>query len=466
MPNQPATEKSRMASNSSACGPDSPHWAERMFPTQRYADDHRSPYEVDYSRIIHSASFRRLQGKMQILTSNDGDFHRTRMTHSLEVAQVGRGIVKHLKHSDTRPDVQAMLPEIALIDSVCLIHDLGHGPGSHGGENALHFCMRESGGFEANGQTLRILSKLEIFSEGHGSNLTRRTLLGTLKYPVSYSSMQTEPPSDGVVSPINGQLMLSQKHHTPPKCYLDSEQDVVNWIYAPFSASDRAAILKNKAKSFDCSIMDLADDISYGIHDLEDAIALGLVTEKQMQADIDPSVWGEFIDRMADRYPLEFQPVFGSRYNTLTSLLFSDDPAMTKKIIGRLVSYMLANTHVTHRPQYESDMFRLHATLHPNAMRLLDALKKFILQRVIWAPQVQQIRFKGQQMIIQLFAYLDHDPKHLLPSAIYQLYEAAGDANSKRRVICDYVASMTDTSLTQAYERLFSPRAGSSFDNL
>lgn len=326
--------------------------------------------------------------------------------------------------------------------------------------------MRTNGGFEGNGQTIRILTKLENFTEGHGSNMTRRTLLGTLKYPVAYSTAQPIPPADGTVSPINGQLMLSSQLHEPPKCFLDTEQDVIDWIYAPFSAADREAIFKNKAKSFDCSIMDLADDIGYGIHDLEDALHIGLVYPQQMQEDIDPALWAEFIERMTERYPLEFKSVLGSPYNALTETLFSGDPSKTKKIIGRLVSYMLANVYVTSRPGYESDMFRLHATLRPRAMRLLNALKTFIFKRVIRAPQVQQIRFKGQQMIIQLFAYLDHDPQSLLPTQIWNTYDAAEGIDAKRRVICDYIASMTDGSLTRAYERLFTPRAGSTLNAL
>ena len=445
---------------------DSQVWSERRQRSVQYADDQRTPYEVDYARVIHSASFRRLQGKTQILTSNDGDFHRTRMTHSLEVAQVALGILQQLQAKDTRSEVQAILPDRALLETICLVHDLGHPPFGHGGEVALNYCMRNNGGFEGNGQTLRILSKLEIFSEGHGSNLTRRTLLGALKYPVAYSAAQPVPAKDGVVSPINGQLMLSHKLHNPPKCYMDTEQDVVDWIYAPFSESDRSRIYAEKAKSLDCTIMDLGDDIAYGIHDLEDAISLGLVSAEQMDEDIEPSLWSDFLDRLQERYPLEYQPIFGSRYSALTRSLFSGDPAATKKVISRLVSYMLSNTKIVYRPQFESDMFRLCATLEPHAMRLLTALKRFILQRVIRAPQVQQIRFKGQNMIIQLFAYLDHDPRHLLPVHVYHEYQQAEDEDNQRRVICDYVASMTDDSLTQAYERLISPRAGSTFDNL
>lgn len=444
--------------------PQDPIWSERMKPTLRSPDDHRSPYQTDYSRVIHSASFRRLQGKMQILADSDGDFHRTRMTHSLEVAQIGAGIVQHLRATDHRPDVQNALPEHALIETICLVHDLGHPPFGHAGESALNQVLRNNGGFEGNGQTLRILSKLEIFSQNNGSNLTRRTLLGTIKYPVPYSAVCGEP-AEWINSPITGQPMLSEKHHSPPKCYLDTEQDVVEWIYAPFSDEEKELIVTSRAKSFDSSIMDLADDTSYAIHDFEDAIMLGLVTPKQMIADIEPGLWCDFFDYLDSRDDAANRSIFGSRYDAFAGDLFSDDPIMTKRLIGRLVSYMLANTYVRVRDEFQSDLYRLHATLQPNALRLIKALKHFIMERVIRSPQLRQIRFKGQNMIIQLFSYFDHDPR-LMPTQIYEQYRKAEGEDAQRRVIGDYIASMTDASLVRVYERLISPRAGSSFDNL
>ncbi|AXK43978.1 anti-phage deoxyguanosine triphosphatase [Erythrobacter aureus] len=446
--------------------PTSEKWSERMLPVAQSADDCRNPFEVDYSRVIHSASFRRLQGKTQILTSNDGDFHRTRMTHSLEVAQVAVGILKHLEATDRREDVARALPHPKLIEAISLLHDLGHPPGGHGGEVSLCYCMRNDGGFEGNGQTLRILSKLEIFTEEHGSNMTRRTLLGILKYPIAFSDAVDGPIPDGKPSPINGQILLSQHDHEPPKCYMDTERDVVDWIFQPLSADDRALVQSTRAKSFDCTIMDLADDLSYGIHDLEDAIALGLVSIEQMMEDIEPHLWSDFVRRMEEKNPTEYQDTTGTRYEGVLQALFSGDPHTTKKVISRLVSYMLSNTYVAERPDFASHMYRFKATMQPEAHRLLEGLKRFILNRVIRSPQVQQIRFKTQNMIVQLFAYLDHDPRHLLPAHIYAKYRAVGNPSSKRRVICDYIASMTDASLTQAYERLFSPRVGSSFDSL
>ncbi len=447
-------------------GPKSAAWSERIQPVQQSADDCRNPYEVDYSRVIHSASFRRLQGKTQILTSNDGDFHRTRMTHSLEVAQVAVGILKHLEATDEREDVRQMLPHPKLIEAISLLHDLGHPCGGHSAEVALNYCMRQDGGFEANGQTLRILSKLEIFTEEHGSNMTRRTLLGILKYPTPFSQAVDGPIPALKASPISGQLMLNQHEHEPPKCFMDTEQGVVDWILAPFSPDDKALIRANRAKSFDCTIMDIADDVSYAIHDCEDAVMTGLVSMEQMMEDIEPRLWEDFVRRMEEKNPTEYQDTTGTRYEAILSALFSGDPHTTKKVISRLVSYMLSNIYVAERPEFASKMYRFKAAMKPEAARLLEALKGFIFNRVIRSPQLQQIRVKTQTMIIQLFAYLDHDPRHLLPTPVYAQYRQANGPSAKRRVICDYIASMTDASLTQAYERLFSPRMGSSFDNL
>jgi dGTPase len=161
-------------------------WDDRREKRINQPDEVRGPAEVDYARVVHSASFRRLQGKTQILNLGDSDFYRTRLTHSLEVAQVGEGIAQFFrKFNSSHPAINSV-PSTSLIQTIGFTHDLGHPPFGHGGEVALNYCMRDKGGFEGNGQTLRILSKLEKFHESYGSNLTRRTLLGVLKYPTSY----------------------------------------------------------------------------------------------------------------------------------------------------------------------------------------------------------------------------------------------------------------------------------------
>lgn len=164
-------------------------WEKRFEPNDtRAKTDIRSEWERDYARLVHSSAFRRLQSKTQVLGLGESDFYRTRLTHSMEVAQIGTGIVHWLKekHKDDT-EISTALPCSALMNTICLAHDIGHPPFGHGGEVALNICMRDYGGFEGNGQTLRILSKLDKYTEKNGMNPTRRTLLGVLKYPASYN---------------------------------------------------------------------------------------------------------------------------------------------------------------------------------------------------------------------------------------------------------------------------------------
>lgn len=153
----------------------------------------RDQYGRDRARVIHSAGFRRLQAKTQVLGIGEGDFHRTRLTHSMEAAQIGRGIVRALeenwierRRAARYREWEEWLPSLNSIETIALAHDIGHPPFGHGGEIALNYAMRRNGGFEGNGQTLRLLSKLEAHTYGFGLDLTRRSLLGILKYPVAY----------------------------------------------------------------------------------------------------------------------------------------------------------------------------------------------------------------------------------------------------------------------------------------
>lgn len=160
-------------------------WSKRLKSQRKQDGDERPPSERDRSRVIHSAAFRRLQNKTQVFGIGESDFYRTRLTHSMEVAQIGRGIVLQLKK--TKPDYAKILPNHAQIEAICLAHDLGHPPFGHSGEIALNYAMEKHGGFEGNGQSLRIVTKLEKHTAGYGLNLTRRALLGILKYPCGYA---------------------------------------------------------------------------------------------------------------------------------------------------------------------------------------------------------------------------------------------------------------------------------------
>lgn len=455
--------------------PDTPEMLEtlqrRRLEKPDNPDDARTRFDIDYARIVHSSSFRRLQGKTQILNLGDSDFYRTRLTHTLEVAQIAGSILNQIKKGKIASLIdKELLPSHSLIQAICLTHDLGHPPFGHGGEVALNYCMRDAGGFEGNGQSLRILTKLEKFTPEHGANLTRRSLLGILKYPASYSSVASSvKPTLNDASAIN--QTINRKSAKPPKCYLDSEADVMTWLLETFHPDDVAAFQKSEAgdkpeshrkplhKSFDCSIMDIADDIAYGVHDLEDAVALKLVSEKDFE-DLVPAALAEnFLSDLSARGQ-------GVDYATFAKGLFADSVSR-KHYIGRLVHYFITNIEMHEMPGFIHPLLKYRLRINAAASPLLKALKQFVAQKVILSPKVQQLEFKGQRMVIAVFEVFASEPRAFLPpdvSALYDAYEKKDKTGA--RVICDYIAGMTDSYLMKTYDRLFSPHMGSVFDKL
>lgn len=435
-------------------------WTARMHPHHSKDGDQRSPYGIDYARVVHSEAFRRLSGVVQILGLQESAFQRNRLTHTLEVGQVAIGMVEQLR-ATAKEEIVDLLPSDRLMETISAIHDIGHPPYGHGGEVALNYAMRKHGGFEGNGQTLRLLTKLvEGSSTRSGANLTRATLLGALKYPVPYSMVAKDTVMEDIHSPIDNRMLLLHGKHEPPKCYLDTEADVVNWLFEPFSTSDQEAIVAQRAKAFLCTIMDRADDIAYGVHDLEDAITLEMVTREDLVSGpyaIDPMLWQEYLATH------DYGSLSTSPYEVFLDRLFGDH---TKGEIGRIVHYMIVNTTTRVRDGFESPMYRNEVVLRHNAERLLEALKRFVMKSVILAPTVQQLRFKGQQMIVDLFSYYAHDPKYLLPKHVSCEYMRAEEESDRMRVICDHIASMTDASLDKNWRRMFDPTFGSVFDPL
>jgi dGTPase len=449
-------------------------WIDRRDNWQVQAEDQRTPYDVDYARIVHSGSFRRLQGKTQILNLGDSDFYRTRLTHSLEVAQIGAGIARQLNvlkldNSNDLHPANKHIPPTPLIQSLGFMHDLGHPPFGHGGEVALQYCMHKNGGFEGNGQTLRILSKLENFSENHGANLTRRTLLGILKYPVPYSKVFNPIQTPYLDQTTTSIKVIDRKKSKPPKCYLDSENDVVEWIFENIQDDDielfqeietkESKHSKSKHKSFDCSIMDLADDIAYGVHDLEDAIALGLVIEKTFRKHITEEKCPSFLDALKAKYPSE---TANNVYEKFVSDLFANS-GKRKHSISRLVHHFMTAVYIETLEEFKEPLFRYRAAMLAPQRSFLDALQDLVVDEVISSASVQHLEFKGQTMVVSVFEAISTDPKKLLPRDAFEKYEISGN---DPRVICDYVAGMTDSYLLKTFDRLFSPHMGSVFDKL
>jgi dGTPase len=424
-------------------------WQSRMIEQYKHRpNDNRSPWQVDRSRIIHAAAFRRLQAKTQIMGIGLNDFYRTRLTHSLEVSQIGTGILRHLKtqHSDFNH-----FPSTGLLETLCLAHDIGHPPFGHGGEIALNYMMRDHGGFEGNAQTLRIVAKLEPYSNGYGMNLTRRTLLGFIKYPAFINELWHTIPNTH-----NSRAFIKADDWRPAKGLYQDDAHIFDWIVEPLSQNDRtllnthATIDKHRAKtlykSLDSAIMEHADDIAYAVHDLEDAIATRVLTLDDWQTHALPHLQA-----------LNFEWL-NTLLETLTSRLFSKNDFERKDAIGELVNTFIIHIHLDIQNEaFECPILKYTAKLHPEYENVLHILKHFVFQRLIRDPEMQQIEFKGQNLLIELFTAFASDPLRLLPETTQAQYIEAQKHNQGMRIICDYLSGMSDEYAYKTYQRLFLP---------
>ncbi len=436
---------------------ENPWLARRLERVAKRHQDHRSPFQRDRARILHSAAFRRLQSKTQVMGSGQSDFHRTRLTHSLEASQIGSGIIAQIRSKYPQRSAELFPSDDSLIESLCLAHDIGHPPFGHGGEVALHYMMRDHGGFEGNGQTFRIVAHLEPFSEHFGMNLTRRTLLGLIKYPQTLNNLQQNIPQ---ILPASFRQLEAAKWHPPKGLYLD-DIEMINWVLAPLSQQDKALfqqikINKNRHsktiyKSLDCSIMELADDIAYGIHDLEDAIVTGVVNQQ------------DFHEQVIKKL-LKIEDEWLQNYSKrLTEHLFSPQRYQQKEAIGGLVNYLitaieLIDINDTETDGFQEPLLRFNA-VHPLvAAQALQIFKDFVYQYVIKQTSIQQLEYRGQQIVMELFEALSSDPERLLPKTTVTRWQQAKIKNQNpHRVIADYVAGMTDEYATRLYQTLFLP---------
>jgi dGTPase len=444
-------------------------WTARASGRRRHADDARTDFEIDYARVIHSSAFRRLQGKTQILALGDDDFYRSRLTHSMEVAQVAEGIAQQLRVKRLAEPVASLVPPAPLIQAIGLAHDIGHPPFGHGGELALNYCMRDHGGFEGNAQNMRLLTRLENFSESNGADLTRRCLLGVLKYPALHAAVVDSALTPRLAAGPTTIAVLDAASCKPAKACYDADAGTLDWILEPISPAERVQFTNLTArsgkhaatqhKSFDCSIMDAADDIAYGVHDLEDAIALNFISRADFCAAIDRPLCAHLEATFANR------PLVAGGLGDLDELvgqLFGGASAR-KRTIGRLVHYFIRSIRVTDHPSFSKPLLKWRVELEPEADALLKALKSLITRRVIDSPRVQHLEFKGQRMVVAVFEAIASDHRRLLPQEFATALEMA---EQPMRLICDYIAGFTDGTLLRIYERLFSPRTGSVFDRI
>jgi dGTPase len=430
---------------------DEKQWFSRINNEQKNRlNDHRDPFQRDRARILHSAAFRRLQAKTQVHGTGSNDFHRTRLTHSLEAAQIGTGILAQVESKF--PHLSSILPSFNLIESICLAHDIGNPPFGHGGEVALNYAMRDQGGFEGNAQTLRIVSQLEPYTQHFGMNLSRRTLLGLLKYPVTLDKLQAHIQPNALLN----SRQLKSKEWLPPKGIYQCDNDILQWISKPFTAQDREHFSslrslnanktehnKSKYKSLDCSIMEIADDIAYGVHDLEDAIVLGLVSKEQWQQIAVPKLKSSG------------EAWFENNCDRLTEKLFSGEHYLRKDAIGGIVNAFLTNATIVEIDGFSHSLLRYNANLTQPMTVALNVFKHFVRDFVIQAHSVQIAEYRGQQIVLDLFETLSSDPERLLPDATRLKWTKSADDSTGLRIICDYIAAMTDGYANKLHQQLF-----------
>ena len=403
----------------------------RLTPEPPHAGtDYRSEFERDRARIIHAAAFRRLQGKTQVFGVYEGDFFRTRLTHSLEVSQIAKGIALALR-ADTD-----------LVEAVCLAHDLGHPPFGHTGEHVLHELMRDHGGFEGNAQTFRILTRLERkHSDYEGLNLTYQTLDGVLKYKACINAATIAASPDG-----------------PVKGFYGEDQELVRAVIQ--------ATGNGYERSFECQIMDVADDIAYSVHDLEDSMKAGLITLTDFRHTPHPRVVRTVNAKLA---PLAICVSAEDIHNEL--LAIADRLETLEKTAGRAARKMLTRDLIHEFASAVGRQTPDRIDAEPHTRIRIEILKAFESYKVIHNPRVTTLGHKGKEVLRRLFAVLDQGRESigLFPDDHGEDYEQAllnGNETARKRVICDFLAGMTDSYAMRFYSRLFVPGEGSFYEML
>lgn len=315
--------------------------------------------------------------------------------------------------------------------------------------------MREHGGFEGNAQTFRIVTQLEPYTEHHGMNLTRRALLGLIKYPALISELR----SSSIPESVSNQRKLKASDWHPAKGIYNDDKSLFDWVLEPLSGNDKDRFSalrareytpfehkKTQYKSLDCSIMELADDIAYGIHDLEDAIVLGLIHRSQWQ-----EVAASQLAECGDKW-------FEENIQQISEKLFSGVHYQRKDAIGGIVNALLTSISVKEftETRFDEPLLRWNAKLEEPAEKALEIFKQFVSRYVIQIPEVQVVEYKGQQIIIDIFEALSGDPKRLLPEIIRQDWIRATESHDGgMRVITDYISSLTDGSAQRLHQQLF-----------
>ena len=398
------------------------------FVHERAKNPQRTPFERDRARVLHSSALRRLGAKTQVLGPAADDFVRTRLTHSLEVAQVGRALGQAL---GCDPDV---------VDTACLSHDLGHPPYGHNGEKALDVVARQIGGFEGNAQTFRILTRLEpktLDAAGRpvGVNLTRASLDAVAKYPW----LKGRGPGG---------------RSTRKYSAYDDDTEIFAWMRQG-APEDRRCI--------EAQIMDLSDDVGYSVHDVEDAIALGrldpacLTDPKEIAELLEATRAWYGTDLSADALGAAFERLAGQPYWIRSYNGSVADAAhlknLTSEIIGRFVSAVASATRLTYGDgpltRYEAELVIPEET----AAEIL--LLKGIAVRYVMEPREHEpVYLRQRTLIFDLADVLMTGGGKGIDPVLLDVWHRAENDDARLRVVVDQIASLTDTSARAWHARL------------
>lgn len=390
----------------------------------------RSDFARDRARLLHSSALRRLAAKTQVLSPTAGlDFARNRLTHSLEVAQVGRELASSL---GLDPDV---------VDTACLAHDIGHPPFGHNGERALAEWSADIGGFEGNAQTLRLLTRLEpkVFdAEGHpfGLNLTRASLDASCKYPWPASSSVADP---------SGRAKFG--------FYADDEP-VFHWLRE--GAPDRV-------RCIEAQVMDLSDDIGYSVHDFEDAVVNGYIDVAALGRRVDhDSLVGSMYEWIGGEVGHEELIDAFDRLDSLDAWLDDWDGSrrsqarlknLTSQLIGR---FAVSAARATREAYPQSSLIRFDAdVVVPRGIQAEIAVLKGIVATFVMSRNTRQpIYARQRSMLAELADALLAGEGAGLDAGFAEDWAAAPDDAARKRVVVDQVASLTDQSAIAWFERI------------
>jgi len=414
--------------------------------------DYRTPFQKDRDRIIHTFAFRRLQNKTQVFLSGEYDFYRTRLTHSIEVAQIGRSICNYLKQEDPALGDRRFISP-ALVEAACIAHDLGHPPFGHAGEDTLNELMETCGGFEANAQTLRLLTDT-IYEDRDrdgrtGMSPTRALIDGVLRYKTTFS----EHP--------DGKEHFVYDNQEPVLDFVFDGRAVPPARYAPGAE-------KNALRSIECQIMDWADDAAYSTNDLIDGIRAGFISvdairewERGGETLDDPET--EWVDELTDAIrDGRAEPHLSAQIGKFVQACSLKERSGFMSGATNRYAYVLA--------------------VEDRARRRAELYSSISADLLFQSPRVIQLEHKGENMLRRLFDSLQDNylgdeaqERPLLPRDVHDRItkidraqvddaDAASLKPRKARRLCDYVAGMTDGFASRTYKRLFDPDFGSIVD--